>query len=256
MNHPKREKESGEDNKVVTGDRQILAFREKIQNISQAKPGGKTGDPAMFLRETTRLDPLGYMLFGTNELAVSERGLEGDGWLPIFGNVGALDDVERLKEVLDLSLLRVFEGLQVEMSKKHQPRGGRGFRAAASGPSGEAEDNEMEVDLEDDAAAYLEDPSLSAVELGDLEKLTLGVVRVLNGYAEERLQSASRMPSRPDTPQSGLATPAGLRLSSGLGEDGRPDSRGSSRSQTPLSRGFGASRNTSLTSFSSSKFRS
>ena len=52
------------------------------------------------------------MLFGASNLKVTESGLECDNWLPIVGNVSALDDVERLKEVLDLSLLRVFEGLE------------------------------------------------------------------------------------------------------------------------------------------------
>jgi hypothetical protein len=41
-----------------------------------------------------------------------------DGWLPMTGNGSLLDDLERLKETLNASLLRAFEGLGAAMMAK------------------------------------------------------------------------------------------------------------------------------------------
>lgn len=155
---------------AITSQKQLYAFAEK------SKTGGlgdKNGGQ-MFLRGTTRLDPLGYMLFGAFNLRVTETGLECDGWLPIVGNVSALDDVERLKEVLDLSLLRVFEGLGVSIAR------GRGaIQPMSSQNRGHREDEEGEGEGEEEAID-LSDPTLSTNEIGDLDRLTNGVVKVLN----------------------------------------------------------------------------
>lgn len=160
----------------------------------------------MTLRSTTRLDPLGYMLFGARQLAVHSRGIECDDWLPIVGNVGALDDVERLKDVLDASLLRVFAGLQaaiVERGTKQK----RGWRAPSEV---ERDDNDEHEDEEDEDRRMIDQP-LSDQEIKELDKLTGDVVDLLNRYMHERLDfdasnTVSRAPSRPE---SRLGTPTG-----------------------------------------------
>ena len=114
------------------------------------------------------------MLFGAHKLRVTETGLECDNWLPIVGNVSALDDVERLKDVLDSSLLRVFEGLGVAISKGRERQAFRPTRH-------DDEEGEGEGDQE---AMNLDDPTLSPAEVVDLDRLTSGVVKVLNMCAD------------------------------------------------------------------------
>ncbi|SCZ96644.1 BZ3500_MvSof-1268-A1-R1_Chr4-4g07510 [Microbotryum saponariae] len=166
-------------NEIVSSD-QLYAFGEKSKTGSLANP---SGGGQMFLRQTTMLDPLGYMLFGAHKLAVTDRGLECDDWLPIVGNVAVLDDVERLKDVLDLSLLRVFEGLGVQISGS----GGRGPAARPTLGAGGARDYDRDDD-EDSEGEPEQDPyesqnqELSATEVADLDKLTRHVVKVLNRY--------------------------------------------------------------------------
>lgn len=121
-----------------------------------------------------RLDPLGYMLFGAFNLRVTENGLECDNWLPIVGNVSALDDVERLKDVLDLSLLRVFEGLGVAISR------GRERHAVQPKPD-EHDDAEGEGEG-DEEAMDLDDPTLSPGEVVELDNLAAGVVKVATHF--------------------------------------------------------------------------
>lgn len=110
------------------------------------------------------------MLFGAFNLRVTENGLECDNWLPIVGNVSALDDVERLKDVLDLSLLRVFEGLGVAISR------GRERHAVQPKPD-EHDDEEGEGEGEEEAMD-LDDPTLSPGEVVELDNLAAGVVKV------------------------------------------------------------------------------
>ena len=134
----------------------------------------------MFLRGTTRLDPLGYMLFGASSLRVTESGLECDSWLPIVGNVAALDDVERLKDILDLSLLRVFEGLGVSIGGGRRPT--QNYRGA-----GQQQQQQRRIDEDGEGEAEMEeidhsDPSLSPNEVQDLDVLTTNVVKILNMF--------------------------------------------------------------------------
>lgn len=112
------------------------------------------------------------MLFGAHDIRVTQGGLECDNWLPIVGNVSALDDVERLKDVLDLSLLRVFEGLGVAISK--------GRAQLAIKPSRTQHDDEENEGEADQEAVDLDDPTLSEQEVAELDSLTAGVVRILN----------------------------------------------------------------------------
>ena len=177
----------------VTASKQLYAFAEK------SKTGGIGGkqEGQMFLRGTTLLDPLGYMLFGAHQLRVTDSGLECDGWLPVVGNVQALDDVERLKEVLDFSLLRVFEGLGVAIGQRHQRQQ---IRPGRTQPARIDDSNAEEREEAEQEAVDMSDPTLSAEEVADLDKLTSSVVKVLNFYADSRGSTASRGPSRPETP--------------------------------------------------------
>ncbi|KAF8274097.1 hypothetical protein EI94DRAFT_1768945 [Lactarius quietus] len=178
--------------------KQIIAYAEKRQNISMA--GSSTNAP-MFLVTTTRLDPMTYVLFGAYQIAVTERGLECDEWLPIVGNLYALDDIQSLKVMMEACMSRVFEGLAM---RKTQEESG-----------------------DEDAREHLKDYSLSATEVKELDYLTGDIVGILNRYAEERMEVQSRANSRPATPmdtpsmvnarlpqfgsRSGTSTPHGVR---------------------------------------------
>ncbi|KAJ7492616.1 hypothetical protein FB451DRAFT_1078824 [Mycena latifolia] len=170
-------------------EKQLYAFMEKRQNTTTS------ATPQTTLVTTTRLDPLTYMLFGAYKLQVTERGLDCDGWLPIVGNLDALDDIQRLKTLMEASMLRVFEG--IIMSKR---------QARATLPVlPREEEGESEADDED-----LRDLSLSREETKELDYLTRDIVRILDRYSEERLSSRSRQSSRPATPygRSGFSTPS------------------------------------------------
>lgn len=126
----------------------------------------------MFLRGTTQLDPLGFILFGAFDCRISESGLMCDDWLPVVGNVSALDDVERLKDVLDLSLLRVFESLGGTIGRQQQQLHRRPIQSSRRDEEEEAEGDEEVMNLSD--------PALSGAEVKDLDVLTTSVVRLLN----------------------------------------------------------------------------
>ena len=191
--------------------KQIIAYAEKRQNISMV---GSSTNPPMFLVTTTRLDPMTYVLFGAYQLAVTERGLECDEWLPIVGNIYALDDIQKLKVMMEACMSRVFEGLS--MRKSHSPP-----RTAMVSPREEEECGD------EDAREHLKDYSLSSTEVKELDYLTGDIVGILNRYAEERMEVQSRNNSRPATPmdtpsifnaklpqfdpRSGTSTPYGVR---------------------------------------------
>ncbi|GAA5992997.1 hypothetical protein JCM10908_000789 [Rhodotorula pacifica] len=225
VNSRKNEKAS---DAPVTSSKQLYAYAEKSKTGAMS---GK-GEGQTFLRGTTRLDPLGYMLFGAYSLEVTTNGLECDGWLPIVAPrsdlVSALDDVERLKDILDLSLLRVFEGLGVAITRGR----GRGALTGAGngggkgqqnqGPNGKGRgrqfdrDDEDENEGDDDAVDAEHDPTLSAQEIKDLDVLTGNVSNLLDSYhhalgpattANSRV--ASRASSRPQTPQPPGGNPGG-----------------------------------------------
>jgi small subunit ribosomal protein S24e len=99
-------------------DKQIIAYAEKRQNISVA---GSPDKAPMFLCRTTKLDPMTYVLFGAYRIAVTAQGLECDGWLPIVGNVYALDDIQKLKVMMEACMCRVFEGLAMRRTHFHPP---------------------------------------------------------------------------------------------------------------------------------------
>jgi len=175
-----------------SGEKQLYAFAEKRQNISA--PGAAS---QKYLMTTTRLDPMTYMLFGAYNLQVTERGLECDEWLPIVGNVDGLDQIQRLKVLMDSCMLRVFEGITVGRQRRR----------------------EVESEEEDEKRDY----SLSATEVKELDIFTRDIVRILNRYSEERIGSQSRSSTPMGSPSMGS-----VRLPSGYSTP-----YGGSRSSTP-----------------------
>ncbi|KAH7930973.1 P-loop containing nucleoside triphosphate hydrolase protein [Leucogyrophana mollusca] len=169
---------------VVSDEKEIFAYAEKRQNLSMA---GST--PQMYLLNTTRLDPMTYMLFGAYEIQVTERGLECDGWVPIIGNLDALDDIQRLKTLMESCMLRVFEGI-VMGRRRRQVRGSFVPRALSR----------EESESGDEDTNPNKDYSLTMEEIKELDLLTRDMVRILDRYSEERIASQSRQNSRPGTP--------------------------------------------------------
>lgn len=128
------------------GEKFLYAYQAKTTSSTEVK------SPPM-LRGTTLLDPLTFMLFGANKLAPSDDGgMICDDWLPIKGDFGALDDVERLKSILDICMLRVFEAIENATS----------------------------------AAGTLK--KLSDIEGKEFENLTMSTVRILEAYTDERYE--------------------------------------------------------------------
>ncbi|KAJ2972677.1 hypothetical protein NUW54_g12212 [Trametes sanguinea] len=110
VNH--RKKDMPQSGPIV--EKQIIAYMEKRQNISTSQNAEK------YLVATTRLDPLTYVLFGAYKISVTSRGLECDGWLPIIGRMDVLDDLERLKVMMEDCMLRVYQGLLASRQRKAQ----------------------------------------------------------------------------------------------------------------------------------------
>jgi small subunit ribosomal protein S24e len=191
--------------------KQIIAYAEKRQNVSMVN----ASNAPLFLVTTTRLDPMTYVLFGAYQIAVTAHGLECDEWLPIVGNVYALDDIQRLKVMMEACMSRVFQGLSMRRTRFS-------LRAAAASPREEGESED-----EEDARENFGDYSLSTKEVRELEHLTKSIVGILDRYAEERMEAQSRTNSRPATPidspsvgnvklplfgtRSGTSTPRGAR---------------------------------------------
>lgn len=165
-------------------EKELIAFVEKRQNLSVT--GQK--NPNMYLVTTTRLDPLTYILFGAYHLDVTRRGLECDEWLPIVGSLDALDDLERLKVLMESCMLRVFQGIIKAQTKNfvHQRITNR------------HDGREDESGDEDDDAGS--DSALTATEIQELDLMTRDIVRVLTEYNNYRIATQSRHNSRPGTP--------------------------------------------------------
>jgi small subunit ribosomal protein S24e len=172
------------------GERELFAFAEKTRNAAQGGHGAQ-----LFLRNCTRLDPMTYMLFGAYNLVVTPRGLECDNWLPITGNMDALDDLRRLKSMMEACMLRVFDGICGRMNSRDKDYRSR-FRLKDERVSGTDEE------------VGAQGTPLSQKEVQELNYLTGDIVRILNRYSEERLsRQDSRWNSRPGTP-SGYSIPS------------------------------------------------
>lgn len=194
-------------------EKQLFAFTEKRQNVSGGGSGAQT-----FLVSTTRLDPMTYMLFGAYKLQVMDRGLECDNWLPIVGNLDALDDVQHLKTLMEACMLRVFEGITM----------GRRHRRGAILPAIPREEESESGDEDEDR-----DYSMSRDEIKDLDLMTRDVVRILNRYSDERVATQSRQNSRPATPM-GSPSMQSMRLpGSSLSGYSTPQYGGSAFSSRP-----------------------
>lgn len=197
VNNRKREA-SGDDNKPPE-EKQLYAYADKRRNETMGA-GATT-----YLLNTTRIDPLTYILFGAYNVEVVARGLECDDWLPIVGDIRALDDVQRLKLAIEGCMLRVFEGITMNRQRRGQnmPVVPREERESESGDEGE------------DMADY----RLSREEIRDLDYLTRDVVSILDQYYEERVAVQSRSQSRAATPMGSPYFTGYTRLpgSSGLG---------------------------------------
>ncbi|TFK57087.1 P-loop containing nucleoside triphosphate hydrolase protein [Heliocybe sulcata] len=165
-------------------ERQLYAYMEKRQNLSAAGSGG--GQAQKYMVTSTRIDPLTYILFGAYETRATSQGLECDDWLPLVGDLEALDDVRRLKTRIEDCLLRVFEGIVASQNKSLSGR-----------PVNEQEDDGAALDV--DGAQ-----PLSTVEVRELGIYTQQVVHILEGFADE---TRSRTGSRSGTPVSGLWSP-------------------------------------------------
>lgn len=180
------------------------------------------------LRNVTRLDPMTYMLFGAYKLFVTQNGLECDSWLPVAGNLHALDDIQRLKTLLDKCMLRIYEGVGRSLTQGRDQRRAEhrdNVRVAPRGGSSriqesvEENDNDDSVDEgenesedEDDAPEGQGESTthtskkrvvlpLSKDEITELQLLTTDVVRILDAYSAEREgESGSTLSSRPGSP--------------------------------------------------------
>ncbi|TFK30455.1 DEAH box polypeptide 36 [Coprinopsis marcescibilis] len=160
--------------------RQLFAYSEKRRNMSA---GG--GNPQTNLISTTRLDPLVYLLFGAYSPRVVERGLECDKWLPIVGNVDALDNINSLKKYMEESLLRVFEGI---LMSRRTIRHDIAVRA-----------HEEESEFGEDETLR-RSTSLSMQEVKELDMMTNGIVKILDRYTAERMPFNTPNISQPATP--------------------------------------------------------
>lgn len=158
---------------------------EKRQNLSVVGQA----NPNIYLVTTTRLDPLTYILFGAYRLEITRRGLECDQWLPIVGDVDCLDDLARLKLLMESCMLRVFQGIiKAQTRNQARYRSNRRDRDARENESG---------DEDEEAGA---DSALTPTEVRELDSMTSNVVRILDDYNDFRVANQSRHNSRPGTP--------------------------------------------------------
>lgn len=194
---------------TIIGEKALMAFVEKVAVGSS----GDSNQPAQ-LRNTTRLDPMTYLLFGAYHLRSTPNGLLCDDWLPIVGNMGALDEVQRLKNLLDGCMLRIFQGVGAALAKQRSERlTKRGNQAAVRqrqqiktvGQNGNNDNSDDEDEAEHEAGVELEetpvDLTLTTTEVIELDNLASDVVAILDRYAEDRGATASRAPTRPGSPQ-------------------------------------------------------
>jgi HrpA-like RNA helicase len=141
VNNPKvtgREKE-------YKGSNDLYAYQAKTTSSTHQSA------PPM-LRGITILDPLTFMLFGASRLAPGPDGsMLCDGWLPVLGDMGALDEVDRLKIIMEVCMLRVFEAIEPE----------------AASSNGAVK-------------------TLSEIEASEFDRMSNSIVKVLEKYSEER----------------------------------------------------------------------
>ncbi|KAE8227742.1 hypothetical protein CF326_g7351 [Tilletia indica] len=138
------------------GETELITLGEKTRNTS-AMTASWNSTPQTMLRMCTPVDSLSDLLFGSYDIQVDHRGLKCDGWLPVTGNLDALDDVERLKAVLNVCMLRVFQGIRQRPLRAHEAQNQRSLQQHRQGQgqrqgrgSGNGDEDEMEDLPEDD----------------------------------------------------------------------------------------------------------
>lgn len=188
VNNKRRENLQAESSTIIA-EKALYAFAEKV--------GFGENQPVQ-LRTTTRLDPMTYLLFGAYNVEVTGNGLQCDDWLPIHGNLDALDDLQRLKTLLESCMLRIFEGVGKSLEQQRMGRSGarqgqgQGQQQMQKKRIDESEDEENEDGLEAEDNDTNEDRSLSRTEIIELDNLTADVVSVLDRF----------VPSLPPPPSS------------------------------------------------------
>ena len=192
VNNKGRENLQAESSTIIA-EKALYAFAEKV--------GFGENQPVQ-LRTTTRLDPMTYLLFGAYNVEVTGNGLQCDDWLPIHGNLDALDDLQRLKTLLESCMLRIFEGVGKSLEQARMGRSGQRAQQTQQQKKRideSEEENEDEDGLEVEDGDTNEDRSLSRTEIIELDNLTADVVSVLDRYSDERGAGVSRAPTAPNT---------------------------------------------------------
>lgn len=210
----------GKEDEVQPGEKELYTYAEKTMNTSHLSPNAPV---QTMLKSVTRLDPVVYLLFGTNSIRQASQGVMCDQWLPIKGDFQALDDIERLKSVMDASLLRIFEGIveagrppEVEIQAVGSSSGGVGPVSGTDGTwdeceiSGEVAERGAGVDSSVVPDAAVDRRMLEWKEVEEFEILTKGIVGILERHCAERLSSliASRSSTRPTSPVFSVSPPA------------------------------------------------
>lgn len=224
--HTKFTKDNKTQEVQFDSERELFAFSEKIRNVSNVTGSGG-GGAMTYLRGVTRLNVLTYMLFGANQVRVGDGGIRCDDWLPVKGQFDILDDIDRLKSVLDACMLRVMEGCI------HRKR--RSPRHAA--PSRNHDEDEEDERAPSPGVQYGDRSELHLVpqEIEEFERLTAGVVHVLDRFVEETL-GPSRSNTRPTSP-SGYGSGLSSLDYGGSGRHSAVGSQYNSRAPSPGARG-------------------
>lgn len=181
-----------------------------MEKVRSVQPGQSSGSGSTFLRNTTRLDPLTYVLFGAYEAKMGERGLECDEWLPIQSHsTSMLSALALLKAQLDDCMLRVFDGISNANAQRLQARMTLSRKFTYASRSTLSADQAMNMeDKEVDEESSTKATPLSSEEIMELDFLTRDIVQALDMYSEERMSSQSRRNSRPATPFSVRESPS------------------------------------------------
>lgn len=167
------------DRKGADFERSLYAYAEKKQNTTA------NSSPTTFLCTTTQIDPMIYILFGANDVQMGDGMLNCDDWLPVVGNMDALQVIQKLRTIMDDAMLRVYEGLVLKQ---------RSFR--------------REKDAHQ--SGRLHPSPLSESEVVEIDVFTREIVRVLNRYSEERRQFISRLDRSSPVPFKSTDTHRGL----------------------------------------------
>ncbi|KAF9044531.1 P-loop containing nucleoside triphosphate hydrolase protein [Hymenopellis radicata] len=142
----------------------VLSFLEKRNNIADGSGVSQTS-----LCNTTSLDILTYVLFGSHKQEIGDTVVRCDDWLVLtrYDRNNEAVDVLRLRQYLDRAMLRFFAGLALGAKKRPVRR-----RSA-------------------DEQEALDDPGvvqpLTRTELRELSLLSRDVVRILEKYSKEKI---------------------------------------------------------------------